>query len=241
MLPLLGRHRTLLLGTLAVALSWGTRCLHASSPLDGETITGLIEAESDDGWSPWGPWSACSRTCDGGVTLQSRRCSRFGCVGESTRSRICNMQPCPEHVDFRATQCSEFDQVPYRGRLYEWTPVHDASDPCSLTCQAREFKFMAKLAPRAQDGTRCRQGALDMCVQGKCLYFGSFGRIDEVRLDSLGEKCLSLPSPCGSPSAVTWSSARTSRWTSAASVEAMGRPAEHLPSPGPRRPSRSAR
>ncbi|KAM7285627.1 PDZ domain-containing protein 8 [Ixodes scapularis] len=159
----------------SVALSWGTRCLHASSALDGETIADLIEAESDDGWSPWGPWSACSRTCDGGVTLQSRRCSRFGCVGESTRSRICNMQPCPEHVDFRATQCSEFDQVPYRGRLYEWTPVHDASDPCSLTCQAREFKFMAKLAPRAQDGTRCRQGALDMCVQGKCLVALSWG------------------------------------------------------------------
>ncbi|CAN8005159.1 unnamed protein product [Ixodes hexagonus] len=95
------------------------------------------------------------------------------------------LQPCPEHVDFRATQCSEFDRVPYRGRLYEWTPVHDASDPCSLTCQAREFKFMAKLAPRAQDGTRCRQGALDMCVQGKCLpvgcdlELGSYLEVDE--------------------------------------------------------------
>lgn len=204
MLPLLGRHRTLLLGTLAVALSWSTRCLHASSPLDGDTIADLVETESDDGWSSWGPWSACSRTCDGGVTIQTRRCSRSGCVGDGTRSRICNMQPCPEHVDFRATQCSEFDQVPYRGRLYEWTPVHDANDPCSLTCQAREFKFMAKLAPRAQDGTRCRQGALDMCVQGKCLpvgcdlELGSYLEVDECGI------CGGNGTSCRAP-AFTWS------------------------------------
>ncbi|EEC14443.1 hypothetical protein IscW_ISCW021248 [Ixodes scapularis] len=113
-------------------------------------------------------------------------------------------RPCPEHVDFRATQCSEFDQVPYRGRLYEWTPVHDASDPCSLTCQAREFKFMAKLAPRAQDGTRCRQGSLDMCVQGKCLpvgcdlELGSYLEVDECGI------CGGNGTSCRAP-AFTWS------------------------------------
>lgn len=28
---------------------------------------------------------------------------------------------------------------------------------------------MAKLAPKVKDGTRCRPGSLDMCVDGKCL------------------------------------------------------------------------
>lgn len=161
-------NKSLLLGTLAVLLSWSTRCLRASSPQDEDVDP--TEETDNEGWSPWSPWGPCSRTCDGGVSVQLRRCTaQSGCLGDTSRYRICNMQPCPEPVDFRASQCAEFDAVPYRGRLYQWTPVQDPSDPCSLTCQAREFKFMAKLAPRARDGTRCRQGALDMCVEGTCL------------------------------------------------------------------------
>ncbi|XP_064474423.1 protein madd-4-like isoform X2 [Ornithodoros turicata] len=145
-----------------------------------------VEEVDEDGWSRWSLWSTCSRTCDGGVSMQLRQClRRSGCQGEPARYRICNMQPCPEVSDFRAAQCAAYNSVPYRGRLYEWTPFHDPSDPCSLTCQAKEFRFMAKLAPRTQDGTRCRDGALDMCVQGRCmpvgcdLKLGSSAEVDE--------------------------------------------------------------
>lgn len=72
-------------------------------------------------------------------------------------------------IDFRATQCSIYNNKPYRGRLYEWLPYRDPLDPCALTCKAREINFVAKLAPRVEDGTRCRDGSLDMCVNGKCL------------------------------------------------------------------------
>jgi len=46
------------------------------------------------------------------------------CLGERKRYRICNTDPCKEDsVKFRAVQCSEFDTIPYRGKLYEWEPV----------------------------------------------------------------------------------------------------------------------
>lgn len=79
-------------------------------------------------------------------------------------------QPCqPTSSDFRASQCAQFNKAPYRERFYEWLPFIDPADPCSLTCRAKGFHFVAQLAVSAKDGTRCRPGALDMCVAGRCL------------------------------------------------------------------------
>lgn len=85
------------------------------------------------------------------------------------RYKICNMQPCPVSTDFRAKQCSIFNNKPYRDRFYEWLPFIDPAEPCSLTCQAKGLNFVAKLAASVKDGTRCRPGTLEMCVAGKCL------------------------------------------------------------------------
>lgn len=88
------------------------------------------------GWSGWSDFSTCSRTCDGGVAFQLRRChSPSGCRGESVRYRICNMQACPDQQDFRAQQCMAFNEVPYDGALFIWTPHYDYSEPCALTCR----------------------------------------------------------------------------------------------------------
>lgn len=72
-------------------------------------------------------------------------------------------------TDFRAKQCSLYNNKPYRDRYYEWLPYIDLTDPCSLTCKAKGLNFVAKLASSVKDGTRCRLGSLDMCVAGKCL------------------------------------------------------------------------
>ncbi|CAG2169321.1 unnamed protein product [Oppiella nova] len=82
------------------------------------------------------------------------------------------MQPCPSDVDFRGTQCSQYNNKPYRERRYEWLPYLDPLDSCSLTCRSKVFNFVAKLSPKVEDGTRCRAGSLDMCVSGKCLSVG---------------------------------------------------------------------
>jgi len=67
---------------------------------------------------------------------QMRRCGNPGsCRGESARYRICNMQPCPEQQDFRSSQCAAYNDVPYDGTLYKWTPHYDYVEPCALTCR----------------------------------------------------------------------------------------------------------
>lgn len=54
-----------------------------------------------------------------------------------SRSFRCSFsfQPCPEAQDFRAHQCAAFDDVPYDGSLFKWTPHYDYSEPCALTCR----------------------------------------------------------------------------------------------------------
>lgn len=51
------------------------------------------------GWSDWGSWSECSRTCGAGVSITERQCDHpvpaFGgkfCVGERRRYRVCNTE-----------------------------------------------------------------------------------------------------------------------------------------------------
>lgn len=55
----------------------------------------------DGGWSRWQPTS-CSVTCGGGVKSFARTCTHpspasggHKCQGPSTKSEVCNTQPCP--------------------------------------------------------------------------------------------------------------------------------------------------
>ena len=55
----------------------------------------------DGGWSVYGPYGSCSRSCGGGVKTHSRTCTNpepaFGgkeCQGPSTESTSCNTNPC---------------------------------------------------------------------------------------------------------------------------------------------------
>ncbi|KAJ0171985.1 hypothetical protein K1T71_012748 [Dendrolimus kikuchii] len=161
------------------------------------------------GWSQWSEWSLCSRTCDGGVSRQLRTCSSpAGCRGEPVRYKICNMQPCRanssllEEDVWREQQCSAHDSTPYGGELFHWTAHRDDAEPCALTCRGTpqhsgqrpeptasldedDRVVVAVLAARVSDGTRCRLGSLDMCIDGRCqrvgcdLRVGSTRRVDE--------------------------------------------------------------
>ncbi|XP_055685140.1 protein madd-4 isoform X4 [Lutzomyia longipalpis] len=176
---------------------------------DSDTDSGQKRGRNQ-GWSTWSEWSMCSRSCDGGVAQQLRRChSPQGCRGEPIRYKICNMQPCPETQDFRAHQCAAYDDVPYDGSLFKWTPHYDYTEPCALTCRGQpahlpdeavsggsvenesgvddEPSVIVQLSPRVQDGTRCRPGSLDMCIQGKCQRVGCDLRIgSNKKVDACG-------------------------------------------------------
>uniref|UniRef100_A0A2A4K7Z3 PLAC domain-containing protein n=1 Tax=Heliothis virescens TaxID=7102 RepID=A0A2A4K7Z3_HELVI len=155
-------------------------------------------------WSAWGSWSACSRTCGGGVSVQERQClprirntessenSSYpppvitvrvtrethepNCQGVDKRYHECNDIPCPGGArSSRAAQCAAFDRRPFRGRFYTWVPYIDGNAPCTLNCRPMGQQFYASLSLVA-DGTLCtRQGFRAICVQGTCKAVGREG------------------------------------------------------------------
>ncbi|XP_063897140.1 protein madd-4 [Helicoverpa armigera] len=192
----------------------GHRHGHDISTEDPETIeqhhdNTTHHGKDRGGWSQWSEWSLCSRTCDGGVSRQLRTCaSPAGCRGEPVRYKICNMQPCRGNISlleediWREQQCGAHDDTPYGGELFHWRAHRDDAEPCALTCRGtpqhsgqspeptvalddEDRVVVAVLAARVSDGTRCRPGSLDMCIDGRCqrvgcdLRVGSTRRVDE--------------------------------------------------------------
>ncbi|KAK2146183.1 hypothetical protein LSH36_626g04010 [Paralvinella palmiformis] len=146
-------------------------------------------------WGSWGSWTECSRTCGAGVSYAQRHCdnphpSNGGkyCLGERKRYRICNTDPCKEDsVKFRAVQCSEFDTIPYRGKLYEWEPVSTYDNSCQLHCKPKGEFFSVMMKDMVTDGTPCLIGRRDLCISGRCRTVGCDWVIDsEAHEDSCG-------------------------------------------------------
>ncbi|XP_078802043.1 A disintegrin and metalloproteinase with thrombospondin motifs 10 isoform X3 [Oryzias latipes] len=162
----------------------------------------------DGGWSLWSPWGECSRTCGGGVSSSVRHCDSprptIGgkyCLGERKRFRSCNIDECPAGSrDFREIQCSDFDNIPFRGKFYTWKPYRGGGvKPCSLNCLAEGYNFYTERAPAVVDGTPCRDESLDMCVSGECKHvgcdrvLGSDVREDRCRIcGGDGSSCVSV-------------------------------------------------
>uniref|UniRef100_A0A8C9JEP6 ADAMTS like 3 n=1 Tax=Panthera tigris altaica TaxID=74533 RepID=A0A8C9JEP6_PANTA len=129
------------------------------------------EEDKDTNWDAWGSWSDCSRTCGGGASYSLRRClTGRNCEGQNIRYKTCSNHDCPPDAeDFRAQQCSAYNDVQYQGRYYEWLPrYNDPAAPCALKCHARGQNLVVELAPKVLDGTRCNTDSLDMCISGIC-------------------------------------------------------------------------
>ncbi|XP_013402167.1 A disintegrin and metalloproteinase with thrombospondin motifs adt-2 [Lingula anatina] len=72
-------------------------------------------------WSPWGDWSACSKTCGTGVATRERQCNNGpGCQGAGTETRSCtNSQSCcPPGFAVFGNSCYSFITV--SGRSPSW-------------------------------------------------------------------------------------------------------------------------
>ncbi|KAK2556766.1 A disintegrin and metalloproteinase with thrombospondin motifs 6 [Acropora cervicornis] len=104
----------------------------------------------DGMWGPWSNYSACSRTCGGGIRYRSRKCNNpelkyFGkdCVGSSRgHYAMCNTK----------VRLAGFDK-------------------CKLACVSG---WKGYFFGNVKDSTRCGQGPFvyDVCVEGKCNKVG---------------------------------------------------------------------
>ncbi|NWY69578.1 ATL2 protein, partial [Erithacus rubecula] len=143
-------------------------------------------------WGEWTKWTACTRTCGGGVKSQERHCLRQRrksvsglanktCTGTSKRYQLCKVQECPVNGrSFREEQCSSFNSHVYNGRTHQWKPlypddyVHISSKPCDLHCTTVDGQ--RQLMVQARDGTSCKYTDFrGVCVSGKCEPIGCDG------------------------------------------------------------------
>ncbi|KAL0178887.1 hypothetical protein M9458_024329, partial [Cirrhinus mrigala] len=84
----------------------------------------------DGGWSSWGKFGSCSRTCGGGVRSRSRQCNNpvpaYGgrdCPGSTFDYQVCNTEDCPgPYEDFRAQQCVQRSNKYHNNIKHTWLP-----------------------------------------------------------------------------------------------------------------------
>ncbi|XP_053380641.1 A disintegrin and metalloproteinase with thrombospondin motifs 7-like [Mercenaria mercenaria] len=138
-------------------------------------------APVDGSWSAWETdYSACSRSCGGGVQIKRRYCNNpppqyagKDCPGSSTRGKICNIQPCDS--DYRTLQCSRFSMEKYSlSMIPALGSLGDES--CSERCQSDTAITYGRKS--YADGTECllnKAVPFSRCVNGKCQDFGCDG------------------------------------------------------------------
>uniref|UniRef100_A0A7N8Y593 A disintegrin and metalloproteinase with thrombospondin motifs 7-like n=1 Tax=Mastacembelus armatus TaxID=205130 RepID=A0A7N8Y593_9TELE len=186
----------------------GTSCGEGRWCFSGECVAVGYQPKSiNGGWASWSEWSACSRTCGAGVQSAQRECDNpvpkyrgKYCLGERQRYRICNTTPCPRDLPmFRDVQCSHFNTMPYKGKLYKWEVViNTAVNPCELHCRPLNEHFSEKLRDAVIDGTPCFEGnkSRDMCINGICKSVGCDYVIDSSAVEDQCGVCRGNGSTC---------------------------------------------
>ncbi|XP_033639593.1 uncharacterized protein LOC117300041 isoform X3 [Asterias rubens] len=109
------------------------------------------------GFSVWSPWTACSKSCEGGQTIRTRNCNTptpknngAMCSGFSKETKTCNTQPC-------GSTCPA-------GKVYSIIN----GNPCPSHCAQLQRGTVCSDLEQRQPGCRCRNGHLED-EDGKCI------------------------------------------------------------------------
>lgn len=136
------------------------------------------------GWGKWSSFGECSRPCGGGVRYATRECNNplpanggYYCVGKRYKYKSCNYHLCKGlKKSFRTSQCEAFNGknlgIPGVPSSVKWVPKSSGvkkNDLCKLLCEIKGYGLFYDLASKVIDGTKCKRGSNDVCVNGRCM------------------------------------------------------------------------
>ncbi|KAL7977860.1 hypothetical protein Chor_010812 [Crotalus horridus] len=119
-------------------------CNGLANCADGTEASGWLPSDERDCglWTPWAPWSICSRSCGTGLQIRRRSCTRRAddvlrhCLGEETQAQQCFLVACP--VD---------------GQWREWATWSNCTEDCrGVVVRHREC------LPSQNGGRHCTEG-----------------------------------------------------------------------------------
>uniref|UniRef100_A0A8C9TNF9 Adhesion G protein-coupled receptor B3 n=1 Tax=Scleropages formosus TaxID=113540 RepID=A0A8C9TNF9_SCLFO len=125
-----------------------------------ETVKFVPSSAANGQWNPWGPWSGCSKSCDGGWQRRVRLCQGAAvtgqqCEGSSDEVRKCSDQRCPGNPTTGGFQ-SQFTQ---NGPPYEICPEDYAVSMVWRRTPSGDLAF--NRCPPNATGTTSRRCSLD--------------------------------------------------------------------------------
>ncbi|XP_013419113.1 coadhesin isoform X7 [Lingula anatina] len=132
-----------------------------------------VTCEEPAKWSPWTPYSTCSKTCGDGSQTRTRTCPKPGkCPGAAEQTRPCNLRPCrsksniskeQERVSVDYLQLSDTPVDTIRNKvLASWTAWSEWTE-CSVTCDTGQ-------TTRSRD---CRNGVPSTDCLGDSIEVGN--------------------------------------------------------------------
>ncbi|XP_072015024.1 A disintegrin and metalloproteinase with thrombospondin motifs 1-like [Amphiura filiformis] len=174
----------------------GTYCGQGKWCVSGQCVSnnGQGPQSVDGGWSSWGGFSTCSRTCGGGVSSRKRLCNNPPpqnggalCEGNDAEHNLCNRDDCAtSQPDFAHDQCAITNSEPWNGNYHTWTAYFiglSGDGLCAFRCLA-DANFVVSRGTKFTDGTRCSfDGKNDLlkCVNGQCIEFGCDGSAESTQ------------------------------------------------------------
>ncbi|KAF7994238.1 hypothetical protein HCN44_003328 [Aphidius gifuensis] len=171
----------------------GSPCEDNKICYEGECISSNEMKTINGGWSDYGSFSKCSRTCGGGIKSRHRYCNNptpmYGgqyCLGKKIDYQICALKKCPQETqDFRDSQCADYKNPKDQDFSVSWKSYENTVNPCLLYCMKNDRYF--PLHRNVLDGTPCRGENSHMCVNGICKKYGCDYKFDSVaELDICG-------------------------------------------------------
>lgn len=186
-------------GPLYCITQGGGSCYSRGAPVAEGTVCGYrkwcragecsdvgsgFPAPQDGGWSSWGTYGGCSRTCGGGVKYRSRECNNpqpkyfgKGCKGSSKgHYMMCNTQDCAVE-NFRQKQCEEHNTESKKYSVHFPGGVRN----CKLACASGSKGYYFG---DVKDGTRCGQNRYeyDVCIGGICKNVGCDKKLGSAKV-----------------------------------------------------------